>query len=63
MLTLLNAELGGRRFIAGEEYSVADITALVAIDFMKPARIERPQGLANLDRWHREVASRPSSSA
>ena len=63
MLALLDAELGGRRFIAGEEYSVADITALVAIDFMKPARIERPQGLANLDRWHREVASRPSSSA
>jgi glutathione S-transferase len=63
MLTLLNAELGGRRFIAGEEYSVADITALVAIDFMKPARIERPQGLENLDRWHREVASRPSASA
>ena len=63
MLALLDAELGRRRFIAGDDYSIADITALVAVDFMKPARIERPEGLANLDRWHREVSSRPSASA
>ena len=63
MLALLYAELGRRGFIAGDDYSVADITALVAIDFMRPARIARPEGLANLDRWHREVSSRPSASA
>ena len=63
MLALLDAELGRRRFIAGDDYSIADITALVAVDFMKPARIARPEGLANLDRWHREVSSRASASA
>ena len=63
VLSILDRELGGRRFVAGDDYSVADITALIAVDFMKPARIERPQGLANLDRWHREVSSRPSASA
>jgi glutathione S-transferase len=63
MLALLDAELGARRFIAGDDYSIADITALVAIDFMKPARIERPQGLANLDRWHSDVSGRPSARA
>ena len=63
MLALLDAELGRRRFIAGDDYSIADITALVAVDFLKPARIARPEGLENLDRWHREVSSRPSASA
>lgn len=61
--TLLDAELAQRRFVAGDRYSVADITALVAVDFMKVARIERPAGLANLARWHAEVAARPSAKA
>lgn len=61
--TLLDAELGQRRFVAGERYSVADITALVAVDFMKVARIERPASLANLARWHAEVSGRPSAKA
>jgi glutathione S-transferase len=63
VLRFLDEELGRRRFIAGDAYSVADITALVALDFTKPARIERPQGLNNLSRWHAEVSARPSAKA
>jgi glutathione S-transferase len=63
ILRIMDQELANRRYLAGEEYSIADITALVAIDFMKPARIERPQQLANLARWHAEVAMRPSAKA
>jgi glutathione S-transferase len=63
VLKYLDEELAGRRFIAGDDYSVADITALVAIDFMRPARIERPEGLKNLARWHEEVSARPSAKA
>jgi glutathione S-transferase len=63
VLKYLDEELAGRRFIAGNDYSVADITALVALDFMKPARIERPEGLNNLARWHAEVSARPSAKA
>jgi len=63
LLELLDRELDNRPYIAGENFSVADITALVAIDFMKPARIERPDGLANLERWHQSVSARPSASA
>ena len=63
ILAWLDRELAGRRFIAGDAYSVADITALVAIDFMKPARIERPKGLAALDRWYGEMVGRPSAKA
>jgi glutathione S-transferase len=63
MLDLLDKHLAETRFIAGDDYSIADITALVAIDFMKPARIQRPEGLANLERWYGEVSSRPSAKA
>jgi glutathione S-transferase len=63
MLQLLDDQLGGSRYIAGDAYSVADITAMVAIDFMKPARLARPEGLANLERWYGEVSGRPSAKA
>lgn len=63
MLTLLDRHLVQSRFLAGDEFSIADITALVAIDFMKPARIVRPDGLSGLSRWYSEVAARPSYPA
>lgn len=63
VLSILDEELSRKRFIAGDDYSVADVTALVAIDFMKPARIPRPEGLKNLDRWYADVSGRPSAKA
>jgi glutathione S-transferase len=63
VLGFMDRELASRPYIAGDNFSVADITALVAVDFMKPARIQRPPELKNLDRWHREVSSRPSAKA
>lgn len=63
MISLLDTELANRQFIAGEKFSVADITALVATDFMKVARIERPDGVPHFDRWYADVSSRPSASA
>jgi hypothetical protein len=42
---------------------VADITGLVAVDFMKAAKLELPQELANVRRWHAQVAARPSARA
>jgi glutathione S-transferase len=63
VLAFIDEELGKRRFIAGNDYSVADITALVAMDFMKVARIQRPEGLKHLARWYEEVAARPSAKA
>jgi len=62
-LKFIDDELGNRRFVAGDDYSIADITAMVAVDFMKPARIERPADLRNLARWHAEVSARPSAKA
>ena len=62
-LELLNGELAKREFIAGESYSVADITALVAVDFMKPARLTIPDELTHVKRWHAAVSARPSARA
>ncbi|MGD9866970.1 MAG: glutathione S-transferase family protein [Hyphomicrobiales bacterium] len=62
-LGLLDGELGRRQFVAGDTFTIADITAFVAVSFMKPAKIERPAELANLARWFNEVSARPSARA
>jgi len=62
-LRLLDKELAGREFIAGGSYSVADITGLVAVDFMKPARIPVPEDCTHVLRWYRTVSGRPSAGA
>jgi len=62
-IALLDRELVGRPFVAGDKFTVADITGLVAVDFMKPAKLAVPDELKNLKRWHAEVSARPSAAA
>jgi glutathione S-transferase len=62
-LRMLDEALARQRFIAGDDYSIADITALVAVDFLRVARLELPSGLDNLTRWYADVAARPSAEA
>src|SRR5690606_17006673 len=62
-LSFLNGELSGREFAAGDAYSIADITGMIAGDFMKPARIEMPENLSNVRRWYDALAARPSAKA
>jgi glutathione S-transferase len=62
-LELVDTVLRERPYIAGDAFSIADITLLVAVDFMKPARISRPAGLPGLERWYNLVAARPSAKA
>lgn len=62
MLAFLDKELEGRRYIAGERFSVADITALCAVDFMRVIRLSLDK-YPNLKRWHDEVSARPSAAA
>lgn len=59
----INEELSHRHYIAGNSYTIADITAMIALDFTKPARIEIPKELTNLLAWYKSVKDRPSSSA
>jgi glutathione S-transferase len=62
-LRFLDGELGDHEFVAGDRFSVADITGLVGLDFMKPAKIGLPEELANVRRWHERLAARPSAQA
>src|SRR5262249_47941114 len=62
-LEMVDGELANREFIAGDRYTVADITMQVAVDFMKPARLVMPEGVANVKRWHAGVWARPSACA
>jgi len=62
-LAWLDRELAGRPFIAGERYTVADITALCAIDFGRVVDIRIAPAQKNLARWHESVSSRPSARA
>lgn len=59
----LDRELAERPFIAGESFSLADITALCAIDFARISKIRIAPELENLSRWHNDVKSRPSTGA
>ena len=59
----LDDELSNRPFMAGDAYSVADITAMITMDFLKPARITVPDDLENLADWYARVSSRPSAKA
>lgn len=60
-LQILDTQLAQHQFIAGERFSVADITTIVAAQFCKPARVKIPEeGLANFKRWMDEIAARPS---
>ena len=58
-----DAALASRRHLAGDRFSVADITGLIAMDFTKSARIAIPPELTHLHRWRDEIAARPSARA
>jgi glutathione S-transferase len=62
-LALLDQQLAANPFVAGERYSIADITALVSIDLMKPAKLTIPDEMVSIRRWYDDVSKRPSSAA
>jgi glutathione S-transferase len=57
-----DATVGDKPFVAGDFFSIADITALVAIDFAKWIKIELPEDAANARRWYAAVSARPSAA-
>lgn len=60
----LNARLAESAFVAGEQFSAADITAMVTVDFATGgAKLPIPEEHVALKRWYEAVAARPSAKA
>ena len=59
----LDKQLAGKQFVAGDKYTIADITGLCTVDFAKFAGIEIPEDCQNLKAWYERVAARPSAKA
>jgi glutathione S-transferase len=62
-LSYLDAVLANQPFIAGENFSMADITAIAGVDFAEFAQIEFPDGLSNLAQWRDRIHARPGCVA
>ena len=62
-LEWLDGELSDREFIAGDRFTIADITALTGVDFGAVTGIRIQPEHKNLTRWYQAVSSRPSAKA
>ena len=63
MMKLLDGELASRSYIAGDRYTVADITAQCALLLGKNTGTPLPQGLPHLAAWWERVGARPTARA
>lgn len=62
-LNILERRLGEKEFIAGNTFSIADITALCAMDFARVVKIRMTDEHVNLARWYEAVSNRASAKA
>ena len=60
--SMLNDRLAERDFIATDGFTVADITAVVAVDFARIVKIKPAEQHPHLQRWLAAMAQRPSMS-
>ena len=56
----LDQRLAGREFVATERFSIADITAVVAVDFARVVKVKPDERHPNIVRWRAAMAQRPS---
>ena len=58
-----NRQLADNAFVAGPDFSIADITSFIAIEFAKRAEVTIPAQCKHVARWYESVSQRPSASA
>ena len=59
----MDERLAQTEYVGGPRYSVADITALVSVDFARWVKLPIPEECVHLRRWHALVSARPSAKA
>jgi len=62
-ITYLDGHLADNTFLAGDNFSIADITAFIGVEFSQRADYELPANTDHVKRWRDAVAARPSASA
>jgi glutathione S-transferase len=60
----LDRTLAGQPFVAGQRFTIADITAFCALEFARGLMKFRPsaEGMPHLQAWRDRIAERPSAS-
>jgi glutathione S-transferase len=61
-MVVLNERLDGRDYIAGGRFSVADITAVVAVDFARIVKVKPGEQHPHLLRWRAKMGERPATA-
>lgn len=60
---MLEERLAQSPFVAGDNFSMADITALACIDFAAWSKLQIPDDFTHLKAWYKKIAARPSMAA
>ncbi len=61
-MATLDQRLAGREFVAADQFSIADISAAVAVDFARIVRVQPGEQQVQLRRWREAMAQRPAFS-
>ena len=59
----MNGRLADKEFVAGERYTIADISTLALTDLAGWVKLTIPEDCAHLRRWYAAVSARPSAKA
>lgn len=59
-MAYLDGVLADYEYLAGDKFSVADITAFAGLAFADFAKVDIPESLTHLNAWRAKVAARPS---
>ena len=63
MLSMFDEQLSQTAYLAGDTFSIADITLAVALDFARMVKVVALPELSNIERWYGEVSARSSFGA
>lgn len=63
MFHILNKHFADNEYVCGDAFTIADITALCAVDFARTVKLRIGEDQANLQRWYDSVSARPSAKA
>lgn len=62
-MKMLDQHLANHEYVAGDAFSIADITAFVTVDFARVVKLRPSEDMLHLKRWYGQINKRPSAAA